>query len=375
MKKDYSNSLVTNNNGSEVQITNIMGYNSKKETLYGYICSKCGTESVGTIDKIKRNKGCKNCKSLQTSNSEKFTKEYVENILHENNPHIDIVGKYFGKSNYCLLKCNRHNLFFKKKPSAFLYHKSRVCPECLNEKKEPHNKIYNIDIVEKILFDLNYEWLNKDKYIDASTMLELKCMICGTISKSNITSIVNGRKCKRCSGYERKTTDIYKLEVQKLVGNEYSVIGDYVDNKTHIKMRHNSCGYEWDVAPTNFVCKDRRCPKCNISKGEQKIENYLINKEIKFFREHSFDDCIYKRKLRFDFYLPDYNVCIEFQRLQHYISVDYMGGDVDFQNRQIRDNIKKEYCKSNNIYLIEIPYNKIENINDILEKHLKKSSA
>lgn len=91
--------------------------------------------------------------------------------------------------------------------------------------------------------------------------------------------------------------------------------------------------------------------------------------------KYSFDDCIYKRKLRFDFYLPDYNVCIEFQGLQHYIAVDYMGGDVDFQNRQIRDNIKKEYCKSNNIYLIEIPYNKIENINDILEKHLKKSSA
>lgn len=140
-------------------------------------------------------------------------------------------------------------------------------------------------------------------------------------------------------------------------------------------MKHNKCGHEWNVLPINFLCNGRRCPKCNESKGEKAIAEYLSNHKIKYLKEYSFDDCSYKRKLRFDFYLVDFNVCIEFQGKQHFVSVDYMGGKNDFHMRKIRDNIKRDYCKRNNIELIEIPYNQIHNIDEILNRRLLNITA
>ena len=58
--------------------------------------------------------------------------------------------------------------------------------------------------------------------------------------------------------------------------------------------------------------------KSNQSKGVKLIEKILQENSIKYDVEHSFDDCLYKNKLRFDFYLPDYNTCIEYDGEQHY---------------------------------------------------------
>ena len=63
----------------------------------------------------------------------------------------------------------------------------------------------------------------------------------------------------------------------------------------------------------------------------------------------------------FDFYLPDYNVCIEYNGLQHYTKRFGMS-DEDFKDRQKKDLIKEQYCEDNNITLINIPYWDYKNI-------------
>ena len=64
-----------------------------------------------------------------------------------------------------------------------------------------------------------------------------------------------------------------------------------------------------------------------------------------------FEDCIDKRPLPFDFYLPEYNICIEYQGQQHYYPVEIFGGKNAFESQVLRDNIKREYCQKNNILL------------------------
>lgn len=374
MKKDYSNTVIINNSGNQVKITNIINTNAKNEYVYGYICSICGKESCGTIDKIKRNKGCKHCKGQQASVAERLPLELVKQRIKENNPNVVLIGNYTGKSKDCLFKCEKHNIEFYKKPSSFLYNETKICPECIKESRKAWNKKYSVDDVSNIIKERNYNWLNKNEYYDASSILKIECKKCGQISKTNITSLKNGKSCKKCSGYSKKTTEEYKKCVFDLVGNEYEVLGEYIDNKTPITTKHCTCGHTWDVLPTNFLYLDRRCPKCRESKGEKNISNYLLDNNILFYREYSFPDCSYKKKLRFDFYLPDYNKCIEFQGKQHYIAVDYMGGQQDFIYRQIRDKIKKDYCSSHDIELIEIPYNQIQNINNILNAKLNKAA-
>jgi len=70
--------------------------------------------------------------------------------------------------------------------------------------------------------------------------------------------------------------------------------------------------------------------------------------------------------LPFDFYLPHFNVCIEYNGTQHYYSNNWFGGDVGFEKTKINDEIKKNYCNKKSIELIVIKYD--ENINEILSK-------
>lgn len=78
--------------------------------------------------------------------------------------------------------------------------------------------------------------------------------------------------------------------------------------------------------------------------------------KIKYEKQKTFPDCKYKYHLRFDFYLPDYNICIEYDGEQHFRPIPTMGGNEKFLVTKERDNIKSEYCKQHDINLIRIPY-------------------
>ena len=73
----------------------------------------------------------------------------------------------------------------------------------------------------------------------------------------------------------------------------------------------------------------------------------------------------------FDFYLPDYNLLIEFDGIQHYEIRGHFGGYDGFVDTKIRDTIKNIYCKDNNIDLLRIPYWDYKNIENILVNKLK----
>lgn len=98
------------------------------------------------------------------------------------------------------------------------------------------------------------------------------------------------------------------------------------------------------------------CPICKTSKGEKVIRLFLVNNNINFSHQHRFPDCKDKRPLPFDFYLPDLNMCIEFNGRQHYEIIKNWGGIEGFEDQQKKDKIKTEYCVKNNIKLITIKH-------------------
>ena len=98
------------------------------------------------------------------------------------------------------------------------------------------------------------------------------------------------------------------------------------------------------------------------------IRQWLINNGIEYEYQKSFADCRDKRSLPFDFYLPEYNVCIEYDGKQHYESIEYFGGEESFAYTQRHDEIKNQYCADNNIKLLRIPY--FANVEEELNKFL-----
>lgn len=112
------------------------------------------------------------------------------------------------------------------------------------------------------------------------------------------------------------------------------------------------------------------CPVCKNSKGETAIRTWLTTHNISFTTQHSFRNCMDKRELKFDYYVPAVNTAIEYDGELHYKSVSHFGGEEYLQAIQRRDKIKTEYCVDNNIRLIRIPYWDLKNIAKILETHI-----
>lgn len=107
------------------------------------------------------------------------------------------------------------------------------------------------------------------------------------------------------------------------------------------------------------------------SKGEKKIREILTNLNINFQQEKTFDNLFDVKKLRFDFYLPDYNCCIEYDGRQHYnVNSTWSKEKSDYEIIQLHDKMKDDYCLKNNIKLIRVSYFEYKNLNEkyILEK-------
>lgn len=65
-----------------------------------------------------------------------------------------------------------------------------------------------------------------------------------------------------------------------------------------------------------------------------------------------------------DVFIPSINVGIEYQGIQHYEPVDFLGGAKGLRDRQKLDEKKRKLCQDNGVILIEWKYN--EPINDIV---------
>ncbi|MCF7910866.1 hypothetical protein K9L16_04295 [Candidatus Pacearchaeota archaeon] len=110
-----------------------------------------------------------------------------------------------------------------------------------------------------------------------------------------------------------------------------------------------------------------------VSKGENEIIIFLNETKILFEKEKSFEQCLSLKgnKLRFDFWLPDYNTLIEFDGLHHYKPVNkYRRAQKTHKNTKINDEIKNLFCKENNINLIRISYKDIEYISLLIPYYL-----
>jgi hypothetical protein len=115
------------------------------------------------------------------------------------------------------------------------------------------------------------------------------------------------------------------------------------------------------------------CPKCNKSKGEEKIKEFFDKNNISYIPQKSFDNLtgIKGGLLSYDFYILDYNLLIEYQGEFHDGNTRIQSKN-DIIRQQEHDKRKKQYAIDNNINLLEIWYWDFDNIEEILENELSK---
>lgn len=251
------------------------------------------------------------------------------------------------------------------------------CPKCKGLYKTE-------DEVIKLFRDVHGDRYDYDKlnYINTNTPLTIGCRVCNSYFKQSYHSHLKGGGCKKCATKrttegQRNTTENFIKESKKVHGvdrYDYSESIYPKNNQTKLIVICVSHG-KFNITP-NAHLRGGGCPKCKSSKGENIIRNFLIDNNVVTKEQHRFDSCRLQRRLRFDFYLPNHNMCIEFDGVQHFKPSSF-GSDRSKETKlknleliQHRDRIKTKYCEDHGIRLLRIPYTDKDRIPKILAEAL-----
>ena len=271
--------------------------------------------------------------------------EFIEKakLKHGENKYDYSLVNYIANNIKIKIICNIHGLF-EITPKHHLL--GVGCKNCSN-----FNKI-NSDFIEdaNLIHNNKYDY-SKVLYLNNKTKVYIICKEhglfeqipnahlsgkgCPVCKKSNIESII-----KRANTIHNNKYDYNKLF--------------YINARTKVDIICPKHGLFKQLC--NNHLKGMGCPVCKSSKGELKIIKFLEKNNIMYKPQYIFDNCRFINKLPFDFYLPDYGICIEYNGEQHYKVVENWGGFDNFLIRQKRDKIKKEYCSLNSIPLVIISY-------------------
>jgi len=290
------------------------------------------------------------------------TDDFINNMINIHNGFYNYENTiYVSAHKKVIINCPIHGEF-EQTPNN---HKYFGCIKCgINRTKE--SLLLTDTFLMKQFRNIHgdkYEY-SKVIYKCDSEKITIICPIHGEFTQTPSNHKM-GKGCTKCAGRYVPTTS-------EIINQFKSTHGDYYDYSNVIYVNHHKkikiiCPIHGEFSQTpNSHKRGSGCPSCNESKGEKEIQDLLKLNKIKFIRQYKFNDCINKKHLPFDFYLPDYNICIEFNGIQHYEPIIYFGGNDNFIKQLHRDKIKKEYCNIHNIPLIIIKYN--ENITRSLFK-------
>lgn len=300
---------------------------------------------------ILRGHGCPYC----AGNIKKSHDQYVYEVS-KINPFIEVVEQYINARTPIMHRCKIDGHEWSVAPYVIL--RGDGCPKCAGNAKKTHDEY----VKEVSIVNSNIEVIGQ--YINANTPILHRCKIDGYIWYATPANILFGCGCPECK--KRILSNIFKkshkqyVEEVASINSDIEVLEQYINSHTPILHRCKQDGYMWKIAPSN-VLSGQGCPCCQESQGERQIRQWLEKNNIAYIYQNPFDDCRDKKILPFDFYLPEHNICIEFDGRQHFEPVDFAGKGNEWAEEQFiktkkHDEIKTKYCKDNNIHLLRIPY-------------------
>lgn len=240
------------------------------------------------------------------------------------------------------------------------------CPYCKNRRilADYSNslKYSRPDVMKEWDYNLNSDIIDPQKVsVGSNTSVYWKCEK-GHSWKTSIRNRVNrkGTSCSECRRLELldkrgSLADKYPDIVSEWDYNKNILTPNDIFSSTNKKFWWKCIkGHSWESTPNNRTgTNSRGCPVCKQSKGEKIISNYLDKTEIKYISQYKirYDEC---ERLFYDFYLPNHNIFIEFDGIQHFEIVPHFGGEEGFSVRYRNDIYKNSFALENGYLLLRI---------------------
>lgn len=264
----------------------------------------------------------------------------------------------------CLIKCLDCG---EEKSYQQLYHLLNKQAPCIctsnSSQYKSKQQIKELDEFFKVSTEFNLiEWtvMNDAKHKPG---VKVEHVPCGRIFIKRTTQFYKERICPHCQGNALPDT----IEMAKRCKEKgYTLLTEYKSLQDKVLIKHDKCGFVWGIKPYRFYKElDGDCPNCNrqISKGERRIMEFLEKHSILYDREHSFNWQSHKA-YRYDYYVPEYNLIIEYHGIQHYEETNFLHETL--AENEEHDEIKLNEAIENGYYYLVIPYTQYNNISNIL---------
>ena len=229
------------------------------------------------------------------------------------------------------------------------------------------------------------------KYVGAFEKVNVICKTCGEIFLVTPHNLLKGRGCPFCKTDKiikklQLKVDEVKKRIDKKFGGKYKlekIVYRNIDTPIIV-----TCPIHGDFEQTPYMLfKGHGCYKCGQSALENEIQVFLDSKKIesKYEANKRYFNWLGMQSL--DFYLPQYNVAIECQGVQHF-KPQHFGGESDEDAKQkfketIRlDEQKRRLCEENGVKLlyysnlgIKYPYKVFEDKEKLLNEILNKNES
>jgi hypothetical protein len=269
-----------------------------------------------------------------------------------------IIGKYVDNKTKIKMKCKNDHIF-EITPNAFKS-QGNGCSRCSNKCTIQAEENFYQE-AEKRKFKVI------GKYINAKTKILMKCYNnhIVEITPHNFKNKEQG--CAKCSNKCCiQSEENFRKEAHQ---RNFEIIGEYVSTNRKIKMKCSN-NHFFKITINHFK-SGTGCNICNMSGISIKIKQILDDNKIDYKLEY----CINKNKLRYDFYLIDYNSVIEVDGDQHfYFTEHFHKNEEKFEEARQRDIVKYQQCKNLNIQMIRLDYKWIaKNSNDEIFSFIEKS--
>lgn len=258
---------------------------------------------------------------------------------------------YVNNSTKVTIICPKHGEF-EQIPNSHLLGKG--CREC------GYEQISYGTVVKKIheIYGYKYDLSLFTEYTNSKKPITIICPKHGPF-KTTVNRFVSGKHgCKKCAteiDNERKKLgkDEILKRFKKIHHDKYVYDTDfeYQNVEDKIKIYCPKHGYFYQSIHCHL--KGRGCPSCNQSHLENNIEQFLTEKGINFTKRAHFP---WLGGQHLDFYLTDYNVGIECQGEQHFVPVEFFGGEEGLKSTMERDERKSKLCNDKGVELLYFTY-------------------
>ena len=317
-----------------------------------------------------RGEKCKKCYDNKRSITLKSNiEEFIQKAkkIHGDKYDYSKVEYINTKTKVCII-CPEHGEFWQT-PGSHL--NGSGCPECkrilLKNKIMPFN-----DFVKKATFVHKNEYKYvEETYNGLTKKIKIICPKHGEFWQEARIHL-KGCKCNKCVKLYSPTTEEFIEKAREIHGDKYDYSKvEYENANKKICIICPEHGEFWQT-PYHHISRKQGCPICNESHLEKETARVLKENNIRFEYQKRFD---WLDKQSLDFYLPDYNIAIECQGIQHFQPTDFANNGIDWAKEQFtilktRDKKKKILCKENILKLEYIKYN--ENVNYKIKEIIKK---